>query len=158
MTHFCKQWRIFVKYDVFVYKYRRLRGESAPAPPTGKSFRFVRACDARFRSYVVSNLKSVGPHPYLLSFASRACIFDFLRIQESLSREFFKRFLKESLQRQFAKKNLKESSPKEFSQRLLQERLRREFEKGVLKESFRRQFFKRILQESSPREFSKRVF
>ena len=33
---------------IYIYIYRRLGGESAPAPPTGKSFRFVRACDARF--------------------------------------------------------------------------------------------------------------
>ena len=140
---------------------RRLGGESAPAPPTGKSFRFVRACDARFRSYVVSNLKSVGFSPYLLSFASRACIFDLLRIQESFPREFFKRVLQESSPREFAKTIRQAKFQREFSERVTQESFPREFSKRFAKRvsqnKYQREFSERVLQESSSREFKKRI-
>ena len=128
--------------------YQRLGGESAPAPPTGKSFRFVRACDARFRSYVVSNLKMVGCPPYLLSLVSRACIFDFLRTQESFPREFFKRVLQESSPREFFKRVFQDSSPSEFFKIILE---------VILKERSPRELSQRVLKEGSQREFLQKV-
>ena len=126
------------------------------AHPTGKSFRFVRACDARFRSYDVSNLKSVGLHPDLLSFASRACIFDLPRIQESFPREIPKIDFQESFPSEISKRDFQERFPREIPKRYFQERFPREISKRYFQERIPRESPKRDFQERFPREIPKK--
>ena len=143
--------------------YRRLGGESAPAPPrrTGKSFRFFRACARCILCQFGEKKSWSGPVSFIflprgsvsfifekwLYLVSQRISEDLRGLKESSRREFSKRVLKDSFQREFSKDVLKESSQRVVSERfpqivlkrILKVSSRREL-KGVIKEMFQREF------------------
>ena len=97
---------------------RRLRGESAPAPPTGKSFRFVRACDARCSYPTTFRNEKCRRWPLSFIFAPERL---YLLSPGPVSLTFWLlHFPPASYPRKFVKRGFPGSSRREFSKRVLE--------------------------------------